>query len=148
HQVITPPNEGHLLTEQQTGTLTAGSLLLMLIAFAGIFLYGLLAALPGSVLPTLERNQFLPNDSAIGTFLLINAIGAVLAYLVSGPIIGRIGQKFPLLFGTVLGIIAVVGFALIVTKVEAAAALVLIFACSFPLGLGASAIVAAGHALV
>lgn len=61
-------------------------ILLMTIAFVGIFLYGLLAALPGSVLPTLERNQFLPNDSAVGTFLLINAIGAVVAYLVSGPI--------------------------------------------------------------
>ena len=66
----------------------------MLIAFAGIFLYGLLAALPGSVLPSLERSQFLPNDSAIGTFLLINAVGAVLAYLVSGPLIDRIGKKF------------------------------------------------------
>src|SRR5262245_25908094 len=120
----------------------------MIIAFTGIFLYGLLAALPGSVLPTLERNQFLPNDSAIGTFLLINAIGAVLAYLVSGPIIDRIGKKFALVFGTVLVIVAMVGFALIVTKVEAAAALVLIFICSFTLGLGANAIVAAGHALV
>jgi fucose permease len=120
----------------------------MSIAFAGIFLYGLLAALPGSVLPTLERNQFLPNDSAIATFLLINAIGAVLAYLVSGPIIDRIGKKSALLFGTVLVIIAMVGFALIVTRVAAAAALVLILACSFTLGLGANAIVAAGHALV
>ena len=55
------------------------AILLMTIAFLGIFLYGLLAALPGSVLPTLERNQFLPNDSAVGTFLLINAIGAVVA---------------------------------------------------------------------
>jgi len=47
----------------------------MIIAFFGIFVYGLLAALPGSVLPTLERNQYLPNDSAVATFLLINAIG-------------------------------------------------------------------------
>jgi FHS family L-fucose permease-like MFS transporter len=133
---------------EQNDTSSATNLLLMLVAFAGIFLYGLLAALPGSVLPTLERNQFLPNDSAIGTFLLINAIGAVLAYLVSGPIIDRIGKKFALVFGTVLVIVAMVGFALIVTKVEAAAALVLIFACSFTLGLGANAIVAAGHALV
>jgi len=70
--------------------------LLMTIAFLGIFIYGLLAALPGSVLPTLERNQFLPNDSAVGTFLLINAIGAVVAYLVSGPIIDRIGKKVAL----------------------------------------------------
>lgn len=120
----------------------------MIIAFFGIFVYGLLAALPGSVLPTLERNQYLPNDSAVGTFLLINAIGAVLAYLVSGPIIDRIGKKFALLFGSTLVIAAMVGFALIVTRVHAAAALLLIFACSLALGLGANAIVAAGHALV
>src|ERR1043165_10308515 len=78
------------------------AILLMAIAFVGIFLYGLLAALPGSVLPTLERNQFLPNDIAVGTFLLINAIGAVVAYLVSGPIIDRIGKKVALTFGTSL----------------------------------------------
>jgi fucose permease len=122
--------------------------MLMIIAFLGIFLYGLLAALPGSVLPTLERNQYLPNDSAVGTFLLINAIGAVLAYAVSGPIIDRIGKKFALLFGTTLVVVSMVGFVLTVTKVQAASALVLIFGCSLLLGLGANAIVAAGHALV
>jgi fucose permease len=123
-------------------------MLLMIIAFLGIFVYGLLAALPGSVLPTLERNQYLPNDSAVGTFLLINAVGAVLAYAVSGPIIDRIGKKFALLFGTALVIASMAGFYLTVTKVYAASALLLIFACSLTLGLGANAIVAAGHALV
>jgi len=120
----------------------------MLIAFFGIFVYGLLAALPGSVLPTLERNQFLPNDSAVGTFLLINAIGAVLAYIVSGPIIDRIGTKVALLVGSLCVIGSMVGFALIVTHIQAASALVLIFGCSLVLGFGANAIVAAGHALV
>ena len=136
------------MTERQTGTLTAGSLLLMIIAFAGIFLYGLLAALPGSVLPTLERNQYLPNDSTVGTFLLINAIGAVLAYAISGPIIDRIGKKFALFLGSALVALSMVGFALTVTRVQAASALLLIFGCSLVLGLGANAIVAAGHALV
>src|SRR5678815_273444 len=102
----------------------------MFIAFVGIFLYGLLAALPGSVLPTLERNKFLPNDSAIGTFLLINAVGAVLAYLVSGPLIDRIGKKFALSFGTLLVLVSMLGFGLIVTSVQPAAALVSIFAAS------------------
>jgi fucose permease len=120
----------------------------MIIAFSGIFIYGLLAALPGSVLPTLERNQFLPNDSTVATFLLINAIGAVLAYMISGPIIDRMGTKLALGFGTVLVTISMVGFALTVTRVRAESALVLIFCCAFALGLGANAIVAAGHALV
>jgi len=120
----------------------------MFIAFLGIFVYGLLAALPGSVLPTLERNQFLPTDSAVGTFLLINAVGAVLAYIISGPIIDRIGKKAALLFGTLLVIGSMVGFAVVVSKVQAASALVLIFVCSLVLGLGANAIVASGHALV
>lgn len=122
--------------------------MLMLIAFFGIFVYGLLAALPGSVLPTLERNQFLPNDSAVATFLLINAVGAVLAYLVGGPIIDRVGKKFALAFGAVLVIVSLAGFALIVTKLSAGTALLFIFSCSLVLGLGANAIVAAGHALV
>ena len=124
------------------------AILLMTIAFLGIFVYGLLAALPGSVLPTLERNQFLPNDSAVGTFLLINAIGAVVAYLVSGPIIDRIGKKVALVFATVLVIASMIGFAGTVSKVPPPSALLYVFACSLLLGLGANAIVAAGHALV
>ncbi|HEX7334897.1 MAG TPA: MFS transporter [Pyrinomonadaceae bacterium] len=120
----------------------------MIIAFLGIFVYGLLAALPGSVLPTLERNQFLPSDSAVGTFLLINAVGAVLAYAVSGPIIDRIGTKVALLVGSVFVIGSMIGFALIVTRVQATSALILIFGCSLVLGFGANAIVASGHALV
>ena len=120
----------------------------MIIAFLGIFVYGLLAALPGSVLPTLERNQFLPSDSAVGTFLLINAVGAVLAYAVSGPIIDRIGTKVALLVGSVFVIGSMIGFALIVTRVQASSALILIFGCSLVLGFGANAIVASGHALV
>jgi FHS family L-fucose permease-like MFS transporter len=120
----------------------------MIIAFLGIFVYGLLAALPGSVLPTLERNQFLPSDSAVGTFLLINAVGAVLAYAVSGPIIDRIGTKVALLVGSVCVIGSMIGFALIVTRVQATSALILIFGCSLVLGFGANAIVASGHALV
>jgi fucose permease len=136
------------LSTPQKSLFGGHELLLMFIAFFGIFVYGLLAALPGSVLPTLERNQFLPNDSTVGTFLLINAIGAVLAYIVSGPIVDRRGSKLALLFGSVLVIASMGGFALIVTNVEAAAALPLIFACSLALGMGANAIVASGHALV
>jgi fucose permease len=120
----------------------------MVIAFLGIFVYGLLAALPGSVLPTLERNKYLPNDSDVATFLLINAIGAVLAYIVSGPVIDRVGKKFALSFGTGLVILSMLGFGLTVTRVQARSALLLIFVCSLILGLGANAIVAAGHALV
>jgi fucose permease len=123
-------------------------LLLMFIGFFGIFVYGLLAALPGSVLPTLERSQYVPGDKSIGDFLLINAIGAVIAYLVSGPLTDRIGKKFTLSAGAGLVIASMVGFALIVTEVSAGAALPLIFACSLVLGLGANAIVSAGHALV
>jgi len=120
----------------------------MLIAFLGIFVYGLLSALPGAVLPTLERNRYLPNDSRVATFLLINAAGAVLAYIVSGPIIDRIGKKFALGCGATLVLTSMIGLALTVTKVSPGSALFLIFGCSLVLGLGANAIVAAGHALV
>src|SRR5260221_7000334 len=138
--------ETRLSTERRS--FTGHDLLLLIIAFLGIFVYGLLAALPGSVLPTLERNQYLPNDSAVATFLLINAVGAVMAYAVSGPILDRIGKKFGLLFGTAMVVASMAGFFLTVTRVQAASALLLIFACSLTLGLGANAIVAAGHALV
>src|ERR1700732_2511907 len=90
---------GELVTNDQTRRVGAHGLLLMFVAFFGIFIYGLLAALPGAVLRPLERNLYLPNDSAVGTFLLINAIGAVLAYLISGPIIDRTGKKFALTIG-------------------------------------------------
>lgn len=120
----------------------------MLVAFVGIFVYGLLSALPGTVLPTLERNQYLPNDSAVATFLLINAAGAVLAYLLSGPVIDRVGKKFALAGGAALVVVSMVGLALTVSAVSPGAALVLIFGCSLVLGFGANAIVAAGHALV
>lgn len=121
---------------------------LMVVAFFGIFLYGLLAALPGSVLPTLERGQYLPSDSDVGTFLLINAIGAVVAYIVSGPVMDRLGRKIALALGSVLVLLSMVGFALVVTRVKPEAALLPIFLCSLVLGMGANAIVAAGHALV
>jgi len=117
-------------------------------AFLGIFLYGLLSALPGSVLPTLERNQYLATDKQVATFLLINAIGAVLAYLISGPLIDKVGKKLTLMGGTLVVIASMSGMALIVTQAGPAAALLLIFACSLMLGLGANAIVSAGHALV
>jgi fucose permease len=114
----------------------------------GIFLYGLLTALPGAVLPTLERNEYLPSDAQVATFLLINAVGAVLAYLVSGPLIDKVGKKLTLIGGSLVVIASMVGLALIVTRVSAASALILIFICSLLLGLGANAIVSAGHALV
>jgi fucose permease len=124
------------------------NLLLLFIAFFGIFVYGLLTALPGTVLPELERHQFLPNDAKAGTFLLINAIGAVLAYIVSGPLTDRLGKKFTLVAGSALVIGSMAGFALIVGNIPAGTALALIFCCSLVLGLGANAIVSAGHALV
>lgn len=136
------------MSTPQSESTSGHGLLLMLIAFFGIFVYGLLAALPGTVLATLERNQYLPSDSAVGTFLLLNGLGAVLAYLVSGPIIDRVGKKFALAFGAAMVIVALTGFALIVSRLGAGAALLFLFACSLVLGLGANAIVASGHALV
>jgi len=127
---------------------TGHNLLLLFIAFFGIFVYGLLTALPGAVLPELERHQFLPNDAKVATFLLINAIGAVIAYIVSGPLTDRLGKKFTLWVGSALVLGSMAGLALIVADVPAGAALALIFGCSLVLGLGANAIVSAGHALV
>jgi fucose permease len=124
------------------------NLLLLFIAFFGIFVYGLLTALPGAVLPELERHRFLPDDARVATFLLINAVGAVIAYIVSGPLTDRLGKKFTLWVGSALVLGSMAGLALIVADVPAGAALALIFSCSLVFGLGANAIVSAGHALV
>src|SRR5262249_14216482 len=104
---------------------TGHNLVLLFVAFFGIFVYGLLTALPGAVLPELERHQFLPNDANVATFLFINAVGAVLAYLVSGPLTDRLGKKFTLWVGSALVIGSMAGLALIIADVPAAAALVL-----------------------
>ena len=131
-----------------TGSTEGRGLLLMAIAFFGIFVYGLLTALPGAVLPELERNKFLANDAVVGTFLLINAAGAVLAYLVSGPLTDRFGKKFTLAVGAILVIASMSSFAFVVNNVAPPSAQGLIFLCGLVLGLGANAIVSAGHALV
>ncbi|MEW6127061.1 MAG: MFS transporter [Acidobacteriota bacterium] len=135
------------MENSSTSSSTRGSLL-MAIAFFGIFVYGLLTALPGTVIPDLERGKFLPNDAVVANFLLINAIGAVLAYVISGPITDKIGKKFTLSMGAVLVIAAMAGFALVVSRVEPSSARFLVFLCGFVLGIGANAIVSAGHALV
>ena len=80
------------MSEPRAGSLTGRDLILLALACFGIFIYGLISALPGSVLPTLERSRYLPDDSAVATFLLINAVGALVAYLVSGPVIDRVGM--------------------------------------------------------
>src|ERR1700730_14966502 len=113
------------LTTQASSPSSSQSVLLLSVAFLGIFLYGLLAALPGSVLPTLERNQYLPSDVQVGTFLFNNAVGAVMAYLISGPLIDKVGKKLTLIAGTVLVIASMVGLALTVAHVAAAEALLI-----------------------
>ena len=124
------------------------NVLLIAIAFFGVFIYGLLAALPGSVLPTLERNGFIPDDTQVSNFLFINAVGSLLAYIVSGPVIDRMGKKTALAAGALLTAMAMAGFAFVVTRVAPASALVLMFVLSLIFGFGANAIVAAAHALV
>jgi fucose permease len=136
------------MSATKESTRSSSSLVLMAIAFLGIFVYGLLTALPGTVLPELERHLYLPDDGAASAFLFINAIGAVVAYCVAGPITDRIGKKFTLWVGAGLAAASMFALGLVVTKVPAESARVLVFACSLVLGLGANAIVSAGHALV
>src|ERR1044072_8273821 len=105
---------------------TARGPLLMAIAFFGIFVYGLLTALPGTVIPDLERSKFLPDDAVVGSFLRINAIGAILAYVVSGPLTDKLGKKFTLAMGAILVIASMIGFGFVVQNVQPSAAKFLI----------------------
>src|SRR5262245_21567111 len=104
-------------TTHASTTSTAGYLL-MAIAFFGIFVYGLLTALPGTVIPDLERNKFLADDAVVGSFLRINAIGAILAYVVSGPLTDKLGKKFTLSMGAILVIASMIGFGFVVKSVQ------------------------------
>ena len=84
------------MSERRTGSLTGRDLTLLALAFFGIFVYGLISTLPGSVLPTLERGGYLPDDSAVATFLLINAVGAVVSDIASAPVPGMAGTAISL----------------------------------------------------
>ncbi|MCS7025393.1 MAG: MFS transporter [Bryobacteraceae bacterium] len=102
-------------------------MLLILAAVSGVLIYGMVAALLGTILPELsKRLQLTPKQ--MGRIALSQALGLVLASIVVGPLIGLAGKKIALVvalaivtfgllslprsksFGTVASMLFVIGF--------------------------------------
>ena len=108
-------------------------------AILAIFVYGLIAAMLGTLLPELSRKYGLTPDQN-GGIALAQAIGLIIASLAVGPLIDNKGKKTGLLLG--LGLIAA---SLFVVPNSPAGGLKIVF---LALGVGGGIIVTAANALV
>lgn len=108
-------------------------------AILAIFVYGLIAAMLGTLLPELSRRYNLTPDQN-GDIALAQAIGLIIASLAVGPLIDNRGKKTGLLLG--LGLIAA---SLFVVPNSPGTRLLPVF---LVLGLGGGIIVTAANALV
>jgi len=113
--------------------------MLILAAILAIFVYGLIAAMLGTLLPELStRFALTPGQNA--DIALAQAIGLIIASIAVGPLIDMKGKKTGLLLG--MGLIAL---SLFVVPNAPAAALAPVF---LALGVGGGIIVTAANALV
>ncbi len=111
----------------------------MLAPIFAIFVYGLIAAMLGTILPALSaRFQLTPRQN--GNIALAQAIGLVIASLSAGPLIDNQGYKAGMVLG--LALIALALFLLPSSKSYGQVALYL-----FLLGLGGGTIVTGANAL-
>ncbi len=109
-------------------------------AILAIFVYGLIAAMLGTILPSLsERFKLTPEQN--GYIALAQAIGLIIASVSAGPLIDNRGKKTGLLLGLTLIVIAL--FAL-----PNATSYHTVMLYLFLLGLGGGTIVTAANALV
>ena len=76
-------------------------MLLIIAAILAIFVYGMIAAMLGTILPDLSA-RFKLTPAQNGTIALAQAIGLILAAVSVGPLIDNLGIKFGLLLGLAL----------------------------------------------
>ena len=113
--------------------------MLIFAAILAIFVYGMIAAMLGTILPELsERFRLTPTQN--GTIAFAQALGLMIASLAVGPLLDTEGDKIGLLLGLVL--IAVALFAL--PKSGGYRAIVFLL---FLLGLGGGIVVTGANAL-
>ncbi|HTP86366.1 MAG TPA: MFS transporter [Bryobacteraceae bacterium] len=110
--------------------------MLILAASLALFVYGVITALLGTLMPTFKLS-----DAQNGTIALALAIGLVIASVSVGPLIDRRGKKVALLIG--LGMIALALFRL----PDAAGKYHLLMAFFLVLGLGGGIVVTAANGL-
>jgi fucose permease len=114
--------------------------MLILAAILAIFVYGMIAAMLGTILPDLsKRFQLTPQQN--GTIALTQAVGLIVASVAVGPLLDYQGKKVGLLLG--LALITIALFLLPKSKGYGQIAMYLLL-----LGLGGGIIVTAANALV
>src|SRR5438477_11221911 len=114
--------------------------MLILAAILAIFVYGMIAAMLGTILPDLSaRFQLTPKQN--GTIAFCQALGLIIASVSVGPLIDNQGKKVGLVLG--LGLITIALFLL-----PKSTGFTSIAAYLFLLGFGGGIIVTAANALV
>ncbi|MGA3019192.1 MAG: MFS transporter [Bryobacteraceae bacterium] len=114
--------------------------MLILAAVLAIFVYGVIAAMLGTILPGLaERFHLTPNQNGVIAFA--QALGLMVASLGVGPLIDNEGKKIGLIIGLAL-------IALALVALPKARGFGSIIALLFLLGLGGGVVVTGANALV
>jgi len=113
---------------------------LILAAILAIFIYGMIAAMLGTILPDLS-DRFHLTPSQNGTIAFAQALGLILASLAVGPLLDNEGKKAGLVLG--LALISIALFAL--PRSPGFRSLLLLL---FLLGLGGGTVVTGANALV
>lgn len=113
--------------------------MLILASVLAIFVYGMIAATLGTILPDLSARQGLtPRQN--GTIAFAQAVGLMSASLLVGPLIDREGQKAGLVLGLMLAVVALVALPRSARFATTAALL-------FTMGLGGGMIVTGANSL-
>ncbi|MGA7220566.1 MAG: MFS transporter [Candidatus Sulfotelmatobacter sp.] len=114
--------------------------MIMFCAIVAFFLYGMIAAMLGTILPVLS-DRFHLSPSQNGTIALAQALGLILASLGAGPLIDNEGKKLGLILGFALISIALVSL----PRVPGFRSILFLL---FMLGVGSGIIVTAANSLV
>ncbi len=114
--------------------------MLIFAAIVAIFIYGMIAAMLGTILPDLS-DRFHLTPSQNGTIAFAQALGLILASLAVGPLLDNEGKKIGLILG--LGLISIALFAL--PRSPGFRSLLLLL---FLLGVGGGTVVTGANALV
>ncbi|MGA2645711.1 MAG: MFS transporter [Candidatus Sulfotelmatobacter sp.] len=113
--------------------------MLILAAIVAIFIYGMIAAMLGTILPDLS-DRFHLTPSQNGTIAFAQALGLILASLAVGPLLDNEGKKIGLILG--MGLISIALFAL--PRSPGFRSILLLL---FLLGIGGGIVVTAANAL-
>ena len=112
----------------------------MVAAILGFFLYGSIASMLGTLLPYLSARDHL-SPAQMGDVALVQALGLMIASIVTGPLIDNRGKKTGMILGLALIVMALIGL-------PASTGWVMVSGSMFLLGLGGGAIVNASNTLV